>query len=216
MVDSFSMQRSARQKLREGHLKKSFVYLLIDPRVSANLAAEAACGDQPPLATWERFLRSVFYVGKGKNGRPFDHLYDALEQYGSNGPGVAIDEAAEPLAVVPDPLANDVNGVGEAATATTASAKIRRIHSIWSQGKGVVCRPLFHNIIPTEAFTREAAIIDAIGLPNLTNVKAGDYYGTVRAWPMRERRQLGVALLHKALQVLLADGESQLRPDDLL
>lgn len=59
-------------------------------------------------------------------------------------------------------------------------------------------------------------MIDAIGLPNLTNVKGGEYYGTVRSWTMRERKQLGAALLARAMQVLLADGESQLRPDDLL
>lgn len=80
MVASFEMQKTARQKLREGHLKKSFVYLLIDPRVSENLPGEAA-HDNTRLATWERFLRSIFYVGKGKNGRPYDHLYDALEAY---------------------------------------------------------------------------------------------------------------------------------------
>lgn len=110
--------------------------------------------------------------------------------------------------------AADGNVVVDAAG--TSSAKIRRIHAIWAAGKGVVCRPLFHSIIPSEAFTREAAIIDAIGLPNLTNAKMGEYYGAVRSWPMRQRKQLGAALLHKALHVLLADGESQLRPDDLM
>lgn len=149
MVDCFDMQRSARQKLREGHLKKSFVYLLIDPRVSENLAAEAACGGgggadggSTQVQTWERFLRSVFYVGKGKNGRPFDHLYDALERYDATGAATAeVAEVAAP-AVAPDLVqANGAATVATAAATTTqTSAKIRRIHSIWATGKGVVCR----------------------------------------------------------------------------
>lgn len=64
--------------------------------------------------------------------------------------------------------------------------------------------------------TREASIIDAIGVENLTNMKRGDYYGISKAWTMRERKQLGVALLYKSMQVLLAEGESQLRPHDIL
>lgn len=95
------------------------------------------------------------------------------------------------------------------------SDKIQRILDIWSTGKGVICQQVFRNIIPTEAFTREAAIIDAIGLQNLTNLKSGDYYGSVKSWRMRDRKKLGVALLYNALHVMLADGESQLRPDDL-
>lgn len=33
------------------------------------------------LQIWERFLRSIFYVGKGKNSRPYSHLYDAIKLY---------------------------------------------------------------------------------------------------------------------------------------
>lgn len=95
------------------------------------------------------------------------------------------------------------------------SDKIQRILDIWSTEKGVICQQVFRNIIPSEALTREAAIIDAIGLNNLTNIKNGDYYGSVKGWRMRERKQLGVVLLYNSLHVMLADGESQLRPDDL-
>lgn len=93
--------------------------------------------------------------------------------------------------------------------------KLDRIIDIWKSGKGVVCLPVFHNIMPVEAYTREAAIIDAIGLQNLTNLKRGDYYGLSLSWTMRQRKQLGVLLLYKAMQIFLAEGESQLRPDDI-
>lgn len=95
------------------------------------------------------------------------------------------------------------------------SKKISHILDIWRAGKGVVCLHIFHNTLPVEAFTREAAIIDALGVENLTNLKRGDYYGMTHSWTMRERKQLGAALLYKAMQILLLDGESQLRPEDI-
>lgn len=95
------------------------------------------------------------------------------------------------------------------------SKKTDRILEIWRDNRGVVVLPVFHNIMPAEAYTREAAIIDTMGLQQLTNLKRGDYYGASVSWNMRLRRQLGAALLYKTLQVFLAEGESQLRPDDI-
>jgi hypothetical protein len=95
------------------------------------------------------------------------------------------------------------------------SVKLDRIIDIWKSGKGVICLPVFHNILPVEAYTREAAIIDCIGLKNLTNLKRGDYYGHALSWTMRQRKQLGALLLYKAMHIFLAEGESQLRPDDI-
>lgn len=74
----------------------------------------------------------------------------------------------------------------------------------------------FHNIIPSEAYTREAAIIETLGLNNLTNMKKGDFYGIATTWQLRQRRNLGIALLFRAMNVYLAEGESQLLPFDLI
>ncbi|ROT64300.1 hypothetical protein C7M84_017761 [Penaeus vannamei] len=41
--------------------------------------------------------------------------------------------------------------------------KIERIHDIWSEGVGVISLHVFQNTIPVEAWTREAAMITAIG-----------------------------------------------------
>lgn len=95
------------------------------------------------------------------------------------------------------------------------SLKLDRIIDIWRANKGVICLPVFHNITPCEAFTREAAIIDALGVVNLTNIKRGDYYGIAKSWTMRDRKKLGVLLLYKAMQVFVVEGESQLRPNDI-
>lgn len=49
----------------------------------------------------------------------------------------------------------------------------------------------------------------------LTNQKRGNYYGVVAGWPMKRRRCLGTHLLHRAMQIFLAEGERQLRPTDI-
>lgn len=51
------------KKWREGNAKTSFTYLLLDPRVTANLPAK---GQQNPYMSWSTFINSIFYVGKGK------------------------------------------------------------------------------------------------------------------------------------------------------
>lgn len=97
-----------------------------------------------------------------------------------------------------------------------SSAKLQRILDIWASKKGVISVGVFHNIMAEEAMCREASIIDALGTNNLTNMKRGDYYGPPQAWTMRQRKQLGAFLLYKAMKVMLSDGESQLRPNDIL
>ncbi|XP_053658268.1 ankyrin repeat and LEM domain-containing protein 1 [Anopheles marshallii] len=230
-----SSTAKAIRNFREGHLKKSFIYLLLDPRVSNNLPAQQKLLE--PLEQWRRFLSSVFYVGKGKSSRPYCHLYDALKFYhqkecrsenhcDQNGDGdlmVATETVVfqcseeECLAVV-----NKLSRSGEAGKslnrkqmAAADSKKLNRIIDIWCAGKGVVCLHIFHNIMPAEAYTREAAIIDAFGLQNLTNLKRGDYYSTCLSWPMKKRKQLGILLLYKAMLIHLAEGETQLLPSDL-
>jgi len=43
------------------------------------------------------------------------------------------------------------------------SAKVTRILDIWRDNEGVVCLHVFQSTIPVEAYTREAAMIEAIG-----------------------------------------------------
>lgn len=53
-----------KKKWREGNTKTSFTYLLLDPRLTANLPARA--NKQSLAVTWNTFISSIFYVGKGK------------------------------------------------------------------------------------------------------------------------------------------------------
>ena len=41
--------------------------------------------------------------------------------------------------------------------------KLKMISDIWADGHGVVSLHIFHSVIPVEAFTREACMIEAMG-----------------------------------------------------
>uniref|UniRef100_A0A182M6B4 LEM domain-containing protein n=1 Tax=Anopheles culicifacies TaxID=139723 RepID=A0A182M6B4_9DIPT len=228
-----SSTTKAVRNFREGHLKKSFIYLLLDPRVSNNLPAQQNLLE--PFELWKRFLSSVFYVGKGKSSRPYCHLYDAMKLYRQKecrSEKQCIENAGDLMVAAEKvvfqrseqeciTIGSKLHKLCEPEKSLNRkqmaadSKKLNRIIDIWCAGKGVVCLHIFHNIMPAEAYTREAAIIDAFGVLNLTNLKRGDYYSTCLSWPMKKRKQLGILLLYKAMLIHLAEGETQLLPNDL-
>uniref|UniRef100_A0A1B0DA67 Uncharacterized protein n=1 Tax=Phlebotomus papatasi TaxID=29031 RepID=A0A1B0DA67_PHLPP len=176
---------------REGNVKTSFIYFLIDPRISNNLPATIS--RMKFEDAWLCFLKSIFYVGKGKCSRPYAHLYEAIKHFDD----FYLHQHREQVPV-------------------TRNRKLTRIMNIWDSECGVVCLHVFHNILPVEAFTREASIIDCLGLEHLTNECSGKYYGPVESWPKRAKKQMAIGLLYKAMQIHLAEGENQLAPKDLL
>lgn len=136
--------------------------------------------------SWKTFLSAIFYVGKGKRSRPYSHLYEAVTHWNN------------------------------AASATKKSnKKLDYILSIWGDQFGVICLHIFQNVIPVEAYTREASMINALRLQNLCNSKSGDFYGISATWPEKQKRLLGVYLLYRAMLIFLNEGERQLRPDDI-
>ncbi|XP_033337308.2 uncharacterized protein LOC117226760 [Megalopta genalis] len=101
------------------------------------------------------------------------------------------------------------------STENTENAKIQQILNIWNDGYGVVCLHVFQNVIPVEAYTREAAMIDALGIKKLRNCKNGDYYGIAATWNIKEKCNFGRYLLHQAMQIFLYEGERQILPHNL-
>ncbi|XP_017906863.1 PREDICTED: ankyrin repeat and LEM domain-containing protein 1 [Capra hircus] len=169
------------RRWREGVVKSSFTYLLLDPRKTQDLPARAF---SLTLAECLRiFVQAIFYVGKGTRARPDVHLWEALNH--RRRPG------------------------------KQACPKVRRILDIWATGRGVVSLHCFQHVVPAEAYTREACLVDALGIQMLTNQKQGHCYGVVADWPPTRRRRLGVHLLHRALLVFVAEGERELRPQDI-
>lgn len=171
------------RKWREGNRKKSFNYLLLDPRVTKDLPRRAA--NLSTAEQWETFLLSIFYVGKGKQSRPYAHLYNACKVFKSNN------------------------------ETPTNNSKIQRIIDIWNDNLGVIVLQVFQNTIPVEAYTREAAMIEVLGSSKLGNRKCGDYYGVVSTWKSGEKCALGRYMLYKAMQIFLLDGERQIFPCNL-
>ncbi|XP_029005018.1 ankyrin repeat and LEM domain-containing protein 1 [Betta splendens] len=176
-------QPDQNRKWREGVIKSSFNYLLLDPRVTNNLPFRSH--SMTPQECFQTFIRAIFYVGKGKRSRPYSHLYEALEYY-----------------------------KGE-KTSKKLCSKVQHILQVWNAELGVISLHCFQNVIPVEAYTREASMVEAIGLKMLTNQKRGDYYGVVSNWQVKRKRELGVHLLYRAMQIFLAEGERQLRPADI-
>lgn len=170
------------RKWREGSSKTSFTYLLLDPRITNNLPLRAEL--LKPKEIWETFLSAIFYVGKGKRSRPYDHLYEAVNLWNQG-------------------------------QRSSECKKLNRILDIWDNDNGVVCLHLFQNTMPVEAYTREAAIIDALKVDNLCNAKGGNFYGVAATWSQKKKTMLGVYLLYKAMMIFLNEGERQLCPTDI-
>lgn len=94
------------KRWREGFIKSSFNYLLLDPRYTVSLTLcclrffyclltlisllllyrvtknlPYRSQSMNPKECFQTFLSAVFYVGKGKRSRPYSHLYEALEYF---------------------------------------------------------------------------------------------------------------------------------------
>ena len=95
------------------------------------------------------------------------------------------------------------------------SNKLRCIRDIWSENVGVVILYCFQNVISDEALTREACMIDAIGVTRLTNVRRGSYKGISDKWGMETNKNMGIYFLKKAFQIFKGEGEKQIFPDDI-
>lgn len=215
-------------KWREGNLKTSFIYLLIDPRITNNLSLRYKEMNKDEV--WSQFVASIFYVGKGKQSRPYSHLYDAIKLFAQENHQLAnrLENMKNQIverrviysnaATAKNPIQGAKKNVAEKLNPNRAqeSKKLNKIVDIWKTQSGVVCLHIFNNIMPVDAFTREASIIEAIGLNNLTNLKNGDYYGCARNFSRRQKSRLGIGLLHRAMKIYLAEGESQLMPYDLI
>ncbi|NXY89316.1 ANKL1 protein, partial [Alcedo cyanopectus] len=64
---------------REGLVKSSFNYLLLDPRTTQNLPLRSH--HLSPAECFRTFVKGIFYVGKGTRARPYCHLTEALSQH---------------------------------------------------------------------------------------------------------------------------------------
>ncbi|XP_025076583.1 ankyrin repeat and LEM domain-containing protein 1-like isoform X2 [Pomacea canaliculata] len=160
--------------------KSCFCYLLLDPRITQNLPSRTELLSD--LEGFKTFLLAIFYVGKGQQSRPFNHLRDALSQQ--------------------DTPEQEV------------SKKIQRIQDVWASDRGIIMLYCFQNLIHDEACAREACMINAIGLQQLTNQIQGSY--SIMETKTREQKcEMGAYLLYKAYKMFLLEGEKEISCNDM-
>ena len=191
--------------------KQFFNYILIDPRISRNLPEQALeandsdtsyaqlsspeGGDYHQTPKPKQVMRRV---NRGFNVKLFTQFIESIFYIGKGQKKRDLDHLFDALA--------DRESI--------TKSKIERIRSIWSDGYGVVSLHLFHNITSKEALTREALMIETVGLSNLTNLLNGTVQFTL-GWNEHKRKLLGALLLHRAYNQLLNEGERQLKRQDL-
>lgn len=127
--NNYKLDQSTKEKL------KYYVYLLIDPRDS-----------------------KVFYVGKGKNIRIYNHLVDAefseIDEFKSKKPEII--------------------------------KKLKKIKSIQREGKEIGLEILRHGMEEKEALEVEGAMIDYFGLTELVNLVQGQHSNERGKMSLRE------------------------------
>lgn len=105
----------------------------------------------------------------------------------------------------------------EAANRSKDSNKVRRIRSLWSEGYGPVSVMLQPSgLCHEEALTRQALLVSALGLHNVTNVRGGVLHGPYSSWARDQVSELGVVLLFRAMLVYLSDGEKAWQKHELV
>lgn len=193
---------SARQ-INHGH-KNFFNYILIDPRISQNLpdqAMEASDSDTSHFSPTGGERKTKHVMEKiNRKIRP-ELFAKFLESIFYIGKG----QEKRDLMHLYDALAD---------RGSITHAKIDRIRSIWQEGHGVVSLHLSHNLTSKEALTREALMIETIGLDNLTNVIRGSFQLKL-GWNEHKRKLLGGLFLFRAYMQLINEGERQIKRDDL-
>ena len=73
------------------------------------------------------------------------------------------------------------------------------IRRIWSKGGGILVLTFLHNSTSYAASTREAILIDFVGIENVTNVRKGSYYGGVKNWDRNVLANMGKFYMMKII-----------------
>eukprot|EP00118_Oscarella_pearsei_P012477 m.92311 g.92311 ORF g.92311 m.92311 type:complete len:421 (+) comp36729_c0_seq1:163-1425(+) len=96
-----------------------------------------------------------------------------------------------------------------------AGAKTDKIVAIWADERGVINLHVFQAALSDEAFTREACMIEAIGLQRLANIKRGHYYGLASQWSPGKRLDYGIFLLWRSFKIFEIERPAEIRRKDI-
>lgn len=171
-----------------GNYKRFYCYLLLDSRKCKNNSWHKPNDWKylnEPETGWKDFIDLIFYVGKGEGRRVWGHARDAEKELKINLKKYLTDNTEK--------------------TVSKCSVK-KWIIEIWKTGGSVLIFIFDDYILTRKASTMEAAVIEAIGKTNLTNIKSSTYYGVAEIMTVLEKRQLGATILMRARNYLTERG----------
>ena len=104
----------------------------------------------------------------------------------------------------------------EAMDEKNDSEKHEAIRNVWNNNGGVIVLTFFHDSSSYVASTREAIMIDFIGLENLTNERRGTFYGGVRNWDQNVLENMGKYFTTKIMSHSIMHHVEPIRKEDIM
>ncbi|KAH7708608.1 ankyrin repeat and LEM domain-containing protein 1-like protein [Aphelenchoides avenae] len=110
------------------------------------------------------------------------------------------------LLIDPTMLPDDLGSCTFEQFVDAGSQKLKRILSVWDDGRGVISLLSCTNIDSDEAFIREGGMIEAIGIlyglkKNVSNKRHEGFRACARNWTQRQKTDFGSLCLKKAFAV---------------
>ena len=189
------MKSSIKCKIQQKELKEApkrafYSYALIDSsKLSKMLKRKQTFSlipEEPGLADFSIFKSAIFYIGKGINARKLLHLTQAKKFF---------------MGIITPGKNKD---------------KLSKIVSLWKNNQGVTILQLDCNATNYEALTREYAMIEAVGLKQLSNLKQSNCYGEVCTWSTNKVMNYGDMLLFQMFKNFISRPSSPILASDVL
>ena len=175
-----TLVKSVLDQIKEGSIKpvigKDFYnYLLIDANTFYRILEKYNFNLQEiSNEDFELLKKCIFYVGKGRKGRKFDHMTLCKRLFKKKMKFRKI------------------------------CAKFSKISRLWERGNGIICLHLFHETSHYMTHNREFAIIKALGINNLTNSINGSSYGDMKSnWNNKEIVNFGNMIMYNAFNMCI-------------
>ena len=89
--------------------------------------------------------------------------------------------------------------IKEAIDDKNENEKVDAIRKVWDRNGGIIVLSFFHDSSSYVAATREAIMLDFIGLKNLSNERRGSYYGGIKEWDQNVLINMGKYFIAKIM-----------------
>ena len=106
--------------------------------------------------------------------------------------------------------------IKEALDNKNGAEKHEAIRNVWMNNGGVIVLTFFHDSSSYAAATREAIMLDFIGLKNLSNERRGSYYGGVGGWDKNVLTNMGKYFITKIMTYSSTKHGEPIRKEDLV